>query len=131
MDGRQWLAVIVDVCVGRIRRDDPAFAVTSPSPASGEHAADVLAGIDAIAPAVTAATEAPLAAKAYGVAAALRLAVRHVGPDLAFRLLLRVVYAYSLALDAEQYARYESLGRRFGYGAHHVELGYDNTGFST
>nr|WSX76667.1 hypothetical protein OH826_24245 [Streptomyces sp. NBC_00899] len=121
MDGREWLRAIVDVCVERVRRDGSDFSVPPPEAVSGEHAADVLVEIDQVAHAVTMATEREKGEEVYGVVPALRVAVRDVGPDLAFRLLLRVLYSYSVEISTARFRSYRALCERFGYGDHHLD----------
>ncbi|MDH6125930.1 hypothetical protein [Kitasatospora sp. GP82] len=51
-----------------------------------------------------------------GVVPALDLAIREVGPDLGFRLLLRCLSQYWAPIDRSTYERYTAMGRKFGYG---------------
>jgi hypothetical protein len=120
MDGRKWLTVVVTVCVEQVRQAAPGFVPTAPEPVAQERAADVLAEIDDVASAVTRATESSFGREVSAVVPALRLALRHVGPDLAFRLLLRILDAYQVDIGEAQYGRYEDLGAHFGFGADHV-----------
>jgi hypothetical protein len=52
--------------------------------------------------------------------AAVEEVVTDADADLGFRLLLRLLDVVSPSLTQEQYSHYQALGRRFGYGEHHV-----------
>ncbi|MFG2837377.1 hypothetical protein ACGFZH_26080 [Streptomyces zaomyceticus] len=46
--------------------------------------------------------------------------VTEVDPDLGLRLLVRLLAVLAVPLAEERYARFRTLGERFGYGAWHV-----------
>ncbi|WUH90800.1 hypothetical protein OG900_12295 [Streptomyces sp. NBC_00433] len=120
MDGRQWLGAVAEICAARRREDGPGPGAGSPEPARDAYAQAVLDEISLAGAALTVRTEEQYATCVPGVVPALRQAVQQVGPDLAFRLLLRVLDEYWVPISATQYDRYRALGERFGYGPRHV-----------
>lgn len=121
LDGRQWLREIVDVCVERIRQDDPGFTVIAPAPADGTLAPAVLDEIDQAGAALEAAIARNFFRAVPGVVPELRPLVESTGPDLGFRLFLRIMYEYLVPVSRETYDRWCALGKRFGYGSYHLE----------
>jgi hypothetical protein len=116
IDGREWLRQIADVCVERIRQDDPAFAPAprGPAPYSGLRDA-VLTEIREVRPALEAATAHHPSQSVPEAVPALERAVTEVDPDLGFRLFLRAMKAYLVPISETRYERYLSLGEQFGY----------------
>ncbi|WP_406273841.1 hypothetical protein OHT93_26460 [Streptomyces sp. NBC_00191] len=121
VDGRDWLRQIVDICTERLRQVDPAHAATIPGPASDELTRAVMEEIRVAAPVLTAKTESRRGYEVEGVVPALEQVVTEVDPDLGFRLFLRIMNASWVPITEAQYARYETLGERFGYGRFHVD----------
>ncbi|MFD3939022.1 hypothetical protein ACFWSP_28985 [Streptomyces sp. NPDC058618] len=67
----------------------------------------------------------------YGVPDVVRTVekvVVHVDPDLGFRMLLRVLKAYQIPVEASRVERYRALGERFGYDECVVDDGGINLG---
>ncbi|CAG6396322.1 hypothetical protein NMG29_26480 [Streptomyces cocklensis] len=46
--------------------------------------------------------------------------VEQAGPDLGFRLFLRIMYEYTVPISREKYDQWCALGKRFGYGVSHL-----------
>jgi hypothetical protein len=115
IDGRDWMRRMAELCVQRIRRDDPAFAVSIPTPAPDELVEAVLDEVRLVGPAlaVAAASKDP---QVSGLVPALELIVTTAGPDLGFRLLLRILAAYRVPIDRPRYDRMIALGEALGYG---------------
>ncbi|MFD4737502.1 hypothetical protein ACFWNQ_09005 [Streptomyces virginiae] len=123
VEGREWLRQVVDVCAGRIRQDDPSFAVTPAGPAPAAAFVDeVLGEVEAFADALRSVEGHPHH-PVPDVLRTLERTVTHVDPDLGFRLLLRVLKAYQITIDASRLARYQDLGERLGYDECVVEDG--------
>lgn len=116
IDGRDWLRQIADICLDRIRQDDPSYAATAPEPVSEALTGAVLDELRVAGAALTAATMNRDSREVSGVVPALEMAVTQVDPDLGFRLFLRAMKEYWVPIDDAQYARYVALGERFGYG---------------
>ncbi|MDH6129245.1 hypothetical protein [Kitasatospora sp. GP82] len=116
---RTWLSRIADVCVSRIRQDDPSFLPAAPTLGTGTDAGlqgSVLAEIRGVAPALTeAATTSIYTAPLPDVVLALERAVTEVDADLGFRLFLRAMKAYFVPISEARYQRFLDLGERFGY----------------
>lgn len=115
IDGRDWLRWMAEICGRRIRRDDPAFAVSIPTPAPGELAEAVLDELRLVGSALAAAaanSDLPVS----GLVPALELIVITAGPDLGFRLLLRILAKCWVPIDRPQYDRMLALGEALDYG---------------
>ncbi|MET7738625.1 hypothetical protein [Streptomyces sp. NPDC005385] len=126
---RQWLARVAAACADGLREVDPGFTVGATGPVSPALLAPVLREVREIGPALTQAVHdspwfgadaSPWFALSAGVVPLLEQVVTEVDPDLGFRLLLRLVRAYSVSVTEEQYIRYSALGNRLGYGRNHV-----------
>ncbi|MFD3805114.1 hypothetical protein ACFWTC_16090 [Streptomyces sp. NPDC058619] len=129
VDARVWLGRIVEVCAERIRQDDSSFTLspTVPAPA-GNLTGEVLEELRSVAPAVRSVAEGH---EHYGVPDVVRTVekvVVHVDPDLGFRMLLRVLKAYQIPVEASRVERYRVLGERFGYDECVVDDGGINLG---
>ncbi|MGW6577068.1 hypothetical protein ACWGAN_33515 [Streptomyces sp. NPDC054945] len=100
-----------------------------PAPAAS-FADEVLAEVEAVADALR-----PLDGHAHyavpDVLRTLRRTVTQVDPDLGFRMLLRVVKAYRLTVDASRLTRYQDLGEWLGYDECVVEDGGIDVGPDT
>ncbi|MEV6948815.1 hypothetical protein AB0N07_44270 [Streptomyces sp. NPDC051172] len=116
VDGRDWLRQIIDVCLQRLRKDDPAYHPPAPAPPSESLTGEVLDEILLVTPQLPVAITEHGWARVGGVVPALNLAATQAGPDLAFRLLLRCLSEYWVPLTQPQYDRFAALGERFGYG---------------
>jgi hypothetical protein len=115
IDGRDWMRRMAENCVRRIRRDDPAFAVSIPTPAPGELAEPVLDELRLVGSALAAAT-ASKDPQVSGLVPARELIITTAGPDLGFRLLLRILAKYWVPIDRPQYDRMLALGEALDYG---------------
>jgi hypothetical protein len=116
IDGREWLRQITDVCLRRLRKDDPVYQLQAPEPASEALTGEVLDEILLASPQLPVAVTEHAWAHVGGVVPALNLAATQVSADLAFRLLLRCLSEYWVPLTQTQYDRFVALGERFGYG---------------
>lgn len=122
VDGREWLRQVVGVCEERLRAVAPAYVPVVPA-ARTELAGAVAAQLREVATAVQGKAISPhwQPLPAVDAIAVLEQVVEQVDPDLGFRLFLRVLRALSVRITREQYARYQEIGRRFGYGEYHVD----------
>ncbi|MEU5714309.1 hypothetical protein AB0G71_00700 [Streptomyces sp. NPDC020403] len=125
MDGRTWLRRIADVCVVRIRRDEPSFVPAVPGRSQDQELRTaVLDEIRAVGPALAeAGTTSLYAAPLPELVSALERAVAEVGADLAFRLLLRALQAYFVRISGTTHQRFLALGERLGYNEFVVDDG--------
>ncbi|WP_031485704.1 hypothetical protein [Streptomyces bicolor] len=112
-DGRTWLREIAAVCTQRLTAADPAYTPFV-SPPRTDLMDPVVREIQDIARQLNRATGSDV------TAATLDRIVTSVDPDLAFRLLLRLVEAYDIPVTAAQYTRYQALGERLGYAENQV-----------
>lgn len=123
-DGPGLLRQIVDVCVARVRRDDPSFEPVPPGPSVyGGLGGEVLAEIDVAGPALSAAIAHAPFREVPGAVRALEQFVTEVDPDLGYRLFLRAMKVYAVPITTSQYERYLALGERFGYHEEVVDDG--------
>lgn len=122
IDVRQWLHEVADVCVARIRRDDPAFsATTPPAPAASGLTPEVLDEIAWAEPVLDGLILRGSRRPVPGVAAALRSLVAHAGPSLGFRFLLRIMYQYLVPVSEARFRRYRALSEHLGPGRYHLD----------
>ncbi|MFI9269786.1 contact-dependent growth inhibition system immunity protein [Kitasatospora sp. NPDC052896] len=124
LDIRTWLSRIAEVCIGRIRQDDPTFVSTVlvPAPETGLREA-ILEEIRGAAPALTEkAVTSTYPAPLPDVVPALR-AVTEIDPDLGFRLFLRAMKVYFVPISEARWERFNKLGERFGYNEFVVDDG--------
>ncbi|MFI6336741.1 hypothetical protein [Streptomyces sp. NPDC050535] len=118
LGGRAWLGRIADVCVARIRQDDPSYVVpAAPVPAEDQVGrAAVLQEIQGVAPALTKAAVTSLYAPPLpDLVPALEQTVAGVGADLSLRPFLRTVRAYFVPISEARHSRFLLLGERLGY----------------
>ncbi|MFI1360311.1 hypothetical protein ACH4TV_43040 [Streptomyces sp. NPDC020898] len=110
MDGRTWLRRLADVCPVRTR-EEPSPAVTSLAPvvAEEELRGAVLREIGSVADTLTRAVAVP------HIAPAVAAVVTEADADLGLRLLLRVLKAYAVPVEKEQYDRLLALGDLLAY----------------
>ncbi|MFD8494919.1 hypothetical protein [Amycolatopsis sp. NPDC059657] len=99
--GTRWMELIAERCGRRLVEHD-ALEVEVPGPGH-QLASAVEAEVIEVLP-------------ADDVRAALIRCVRQCSPDLAFRLLLRIINQRGCVLSTAQYERYIRLGEEFGYG---------------
>ncbi|MFF8530417.1 hypothetical protein ACF07B_00215 [Streptomyces sp. NPDC015532] len=120
-DGRARLRLVADVCRERLREVAPGYSPVV-APARGELAGTVLREVRETAPTVADRAVSPHwhPVPATEVMDALEHVVTRVDPDLGFRLFLRVLRTLRVPLTRERYDRFQVIGERFGYGAHHV-----------
>ncbi|WP_329613827.1 hypothetical protein OG244_11845 [Streptomyces brevispora] len=129
MNGRAWLRRIADVCVTRIRRDEPSFVPTASESLEDrdrdqELRVAVLEEIQAVGSALADAGVTSLyAAPLPELVPTLERAVAEVGADLAFRLLLRALQAYFVRISGTTHQRFLELGERLGYNEYVVDDG--------
>lgn len=76
----------------------------------------VVAEIDELEPALGEAIENSPSASIPGAVSALRVCAVNICPELAFRVLLRVLVEYSCDIDRNLYTRFVKLGEEFSYG---------------
>ncbi|MFG2511490.1 hypothetical protein [Streptomyces sp. NPDC048584] len=122
VDGRDWLRLVADVCEERLREVAPAYTPVVPPPRTAW--ADVV--LSEVRETALKATDRAISPHwqplpAEKVITALEQVAARVDPDLGFRLLLRVLRPLAVPITRAQYERYEAIGRRFGYGEHHVD----------
>ncbi|MEU9402362.1 hypothetical protein [Streptomyces sp. NPDC048242] len=118
---REWLRGVGDVCAGLLPEPVPDVLPARP-PAGATDA--VLRELRDIAPALTrgihdspwyGASTSPWFALAETAVPALEQVTAHVGPDLGFRLLLRVLIAYGVPVTEAQSARYAEIATALGH----------------
>ena len=121
IDGRDWLALIADVCEERLRKVAPSYTPVV-GPVRTTLTQPVLKAIDEATPALATRTISAHWRGIPGAAAvdALREVVTHADPDLGYRLFLRLLAVLSVPLTPPRYAAYRALGEQFGYGTSHV-----------
>ncbi len=121
IEGRDWLRQIAEVCEERLRDVAPSYTPVV-STARTELTEEVLRDLREVmllcADKAVSPDWRPIPATT--VLASLEQVITRVDPDLGFRLFLRVLVVLSVPLTEEQYARYETIGARFGYGEYHV-----------
>ncbi len=114
--GLDWVRVIVDQCNLRLLEvGSPALRAVGRSP-YGELSAEVVAEIDAIEADLIEAIDRESWASIPGFVRELRKCATAVCPELAFRVLLRVLMEYSCPIGRVQYERFVNLGGDFSYG---------------
>jgi hypothetical protein len=124
VDARGWLRRIADICVERIRRDDPSFVPVNPGPAPYPELRDqVLAEIRAVGPQLAAAASERGPLMVPDVVPALERVAADVDPDLGYRLFLRAMKVYMVTISEARYVRYLELGELFGYNEFVVDDG--------
>ncbi|MDX3458277.1 hypothetical protein PV396_41165 [Streptomyces sp. ME02-8801-2C] len=110
MDTRTWLRRLAEACPVRTRKE-PSPVVTSLAPviAEEELRGAVLREIGSVKEILTRAVTVP------HIAPALETVVTEADADLGLRLLLRVLKAYAVPVEKEQYDRLLALGDRLAY----------------
>lgn len=121
IDARDWLRLIEDMCEERLREIAPQYRHAEPVDRSDLRSA-VLRAVREATPLLKDAVISPRWEPIPGASAlaAVEEVVTDADADLGFRLLLRLLDVVSPSLTQEQYSHYQALGRRFGYGEHHV-----------
>jgi hypothetical protein len=121
IDARDWLRMIEDMCEERLREIAPQYRHAEPVDRSDLRSA-VLRAVREATPLLKDAVISPHWEPIPGASAlaAVEEVVTDADADLGFRLLLRLLDVVSPSLTQEQYSHYQALGRRFGYGEHHV-----------
>ncbi|MFJ3794234.1 hypothetical protein [Kitasatospora sp. NPDC090091] len=122
---RTWLHRVESSCTAFIRQRELSF-VSALSPTDPDPAlrAAVLAELQGLGPALAEAAVTSLCIPPLpGLVPALEAGVDELGPDLGFRLFLRVVKVYFVPIGAARLSRFEEIGRRLGYHEWVVEDG--------
>ncbi|WP_433190067.1 hypothetical protein [Streptomyces sp. CA-252508] len=121
VDGRDWLRQIAEACEERLHDVAPTYTPAVPTARPGLMQ-EVLRELREVTLVCADKAVSPdwRPIPATTVLASLEQVITQVDPDLGFRLFLRVLVGLSLPLTEEQYAQYEAIGARFGYGEHHV-----------
>jgi hypothetical protein len=125
IDARDWLRLIEDMCEERLREIAPQYRHAEPLDRSDlrtDLRSAVLRAVREATPLLKDAVISPHWEPIPGASAlaAVEKVVTDADADLGFRLLLRLLDVVSPSLTQEQYSHYQALGRRFGYGEHHV-----------
>ncbi|MFI2645744.1 hypothetical protein [Streptomyces sp. NPDC018610] len=121
VDARDRLRLIRDVCEERLREVAHRYRHDPPPPRTDVR--DVV--LREMREAASLLTDVEISPRWKPVPGASALAaveevVTDVDADLGFRLFLRLLRVASPFITHEQYNCYQALGRRFGYGEHHV-----------
>ncbi|MCF3133237.1 hypothetical protein [Streptomyces olivochromogenes] len=126
IDARDWLRLIEDVCEERLKDIAPQYRHAAP-PVRTDLRDAVLQAVRDATPLLEDADIGPHwdAIPGASTLSAVWDVVTDVDSDLGFRLLLRLLGVVSPALTQEQYSHYQALGKRFGYGKHHVTEGLE------
>ncbi|MEU3688874.1 hypothetical protein [Streptomyces narbonensis] len=121
IDGREWLRRVAAACRDHLARVAPAYEPRT-APVRAELADAVLDVLRESAPELASRTVSPHAHPLPGPVAAEAVArvVAEADPDLGFRLLVRLLAVLAVPLTEERYARFRTLGERFGHGPWHV-----------
>ncbi|MFD8219449.1 hypothetical protein ACFV2U_38605 [Streptomyces sp. NPDC059697] len=125
IDARDWLRLIEGMCEERLREIAPQYRHAEPLDRSDlrtDLRSAVLRAVREATPLLKDAVISPHWEPIPGASAlaAVEEVVTDADADLGFRLLLRLLDVVSPSLTQEQYSHYQALGRRFGYGEHHV-----------
>lgn len=119
---RQWLREVVALCDAAIRDAEPGFFALYAAPTVTEDLTGaVLDELLLIGPSLTRKAghhhdPRHMNNGVPGLVPALDLAIRAVGAQLGFRLMMRSVSNFWLPLDKATYDRYAGLWKRLGYG---------------
>jgi hypothetical protein len=116
ISGLDWFQDVADICERGLTQ-----AGVHANIEVGESAYDALRGrvtaeIDELEPALDEAIANSPLASIPGAVSALRVCASNICPELAFRVLLRVLMEYSCEIDQDRYARFVELGHEFSYG---------------
>ncbi|MFG3225503.1 hypothetical protein ACGF07_12105 [Kitasatospora sp. NPDC048194] len=111
-----WLREIATICESRLNwLGWPASSPIGESP-YGELRERVVEIIDQIGPGLAEAIERNSWKGIPEVVTSLRFCAVDVSPELAFRILLRVLIEYSCNIDQDRYEEFVELGQEFSYG---------------
>ncbi|MYR57515.1 hypothetical protein GTY54_15190 [Streptomyces sp. SID625] len=119
-DGRPWLEQIARQCREYLADVDPVYTPVV-TPARTDLAEPVLREIHEIAPLLAGRVIGGGPTSDRDAVTALQAAAASADPDLAFRLFLATLGAYDVPVDPARFARYQALGRPFGYSEDHVD----------
>ncbi|GAQ54492.1 hypothetical protein F3K43_17445 [Streptomyces sp. LBUM 1476] len=121
LDARDWLETIVEACRERLREAAPSYTLVM-QPVQEQLVGPVLREIRDVTPLLANRVVSPGWHEVPGeaVVEALEQVATQVDPDLGYRLLIRILQVLAVPLRAEQYVRYQVLGRQFGYGEFHI-----------
>ncbi|WP_380281620.1 hypothetical protein [Kitasatospora purpeofusca] len=111
-----WFREIATICESRL--SGVGWSVSSPIGESpyGELRERVVAEIDQIGPRLAEAIERNSWKGIPEAVASLRFCAVSICPELAFRILMRVLMEYSCNIDPDRYVRFVKLGREFSHG---------------
>ncbi|MFJ7149007.1 hypothetical protein ACIQVT_12525 [Streptomyces sp. NPDC100445] len=113
LTGREWLRRIETAWVTGLRRSDAAFVPTPPRPVTDvKLRRAVLEQIGAVADALE---RAAVDGSVPGLVQALERVTDEACADVGFRLFLRSMKAYFVAIDEDRCDAFTALGERFGY----------------
>ncbi|WP_328486560.1 hypothetical protein [Streptomyces zaomyceticus] len=120
-DGGEWLRTIAAACRDHLAEVAPDHRPGT-LPVRTEHSGAVQDLLRELTPELARRTVSPHARPLPGAVAADAVArvVTEVDPELGLRLLVRLLAVLAVPLTEERYARFRTLGERFGYGAWHV-----------
>ncbi|MGW6966285.1 hypothetical protein ACWGET_19785 [Streptomyces zaomyceticus] len=120
-DGGEWLRTIAAACRDHLAEVAPDHRPGT-LPVRTEHSGAVQDLLRELTPELARRTVSPHARPLPGAVAADAVArvVTDVDPELGLRLLVRLLAVLAVPLTEERYARFRTLGERFGYGAWHV-----------
>lgn len=113
LGGREWMARIEQTWTASVREADATFVRPAPQPVTdGDLRRRVLDQIDAVADGLDrAATDGSV----HGLVPALEQVATGACADLGFRLFLRAMKEYFVAIDENRCEAFTALGERFGY----------------
>ncbi|MEU8472164.1 hypothetical protein AB0F30_30465 [Streptomyces sp. NPDC029006] len=113
LTGREWLRRIEAAWITGIRRSDATFLPSPPQPVTDARLRSaVLEQIGAVADALE---QAAVGGSVPGLVPALEQVVDKACADVGFRLFLRSMKAYFVAIDEDRGDAFTALGERFGY----------------
>nr|BFD86906.1 hypothetical protein StreXyl84_63070 [Streptomyces sp. Xyl84] len=121
-DGRPWLEQIARQCRAYLADVDPVYTPVV-APGRTGLAEPVMREIHEIAPLFAGRVIGGGPTPDQDAVTALQAAATSADPDLAFRRLLATLGTYGVPVDPARLARYQALGRQFGYSENHVDDG--------
>ncbi|MGW3644546.1 hypothetical protein [Streptomyces sp. NPDC000878] len=116
VSGLDWFQEIADICESGLAQAGTYANVEVGASVYSGLIGRVTAEIDELDSALSEAIANSLPVGVPGVVSALRECASNICPELAFRVLLRVIMECSFAIDRDRYSRFVELGQEFSYG---------------
>ncbi|MBW8484424.1 hypothetical protein [Actinomadura parmotrematis] len=110
--GLIWFQYIIHIC--EVKIDNPDIINVGNN--FSNLRTNIIKEIDSVESALVSLVERNFTTGVPGAVSALKNCALNISPELAFRVLLRVLMEYSIDLNSFQYGRLLNLGREFDYG---------------